>query len=370
MRFTVNAGEFAKAMSKVRACVPARTTIPILSHVQIIASGGRVSVRGTSLDFEAMAACPASIEDEGSSTAPGAMLQSIASSMPKTKDVSFHFDGNILDVSSGRSRYRLATLPSDTFPGARPPRGDGAVTIRMAAADVERIIGATADSASTETTRYHICGIHMRSTKKGGVLAVATDGHELVKTTADATGGPLPDDGITIPTNAAMLIRGLALSTEGEIDLTTDGERICANIVGSDDTVTSSLIDGAFPDFNRAIPHDPPLFAEVTADEFLGAVSRSMAIYTGSNLDVNRLAFKSNGEGVSIESSGTGSTGAEFVSGETSEHAFAACGMKLKRLLSLWGDKPIKMHQLTAGGAILITSDRDDKTLQVLMPMK
>lgn len=363
--FSIKAADLVRAMGRVAGAIPSRATIPILMHVEIVAGAGEISIRATSLDLEAITSVAAEVTRPGSVTVHGQTLSAIASKMPKSGAITLDCAADTAKLTCGRSSYDLATLPAEDFPERRDP-GKGAATITIDAADLKSLIAATLGSAGTESGRIYLCGIHLTMPKNGGTLiAVATDGHELVRATAPVSGATLPPN-IIVPSAAAKMMRDIA--DEGEVTITTDDRRIMAT--AGADTISASLIEGNYPDYERVIPKPNGSFATVMADHLASAADRAMAVFTGANVLGSRIGLTADADGISIAAAGPLNRALEHVEADCSPHTLACDGTKLKGLLAHWGEKPVMIQQDNPSSAILIRSDADASVVQVLMPMK
>src|SRR5690606_3613216 len=97
----------------------------------------------------------------------------IAKRMPAGAEITLALDGGTLTVSSGRSRFKLATLPASDFPELSQPAYPVGVSIDLAA-----LVAPVVFAMSDEATRYYLNGVFLH-TSEGRLRAVATDGHRL-----------------------------------------------------------------------------------------------------------------------------------------------------------------------------------------------
>lgn len=363
--FSIKAADLVRAMGRVSGAIPNRTTIPILAHVEIVAGAGEISIRATSLDLEAITSVEAEVARPGSVTVHGQMLSAIASKMPKSGTIKLDCGADTAKLTCGRSSYDLATVPADDFPARRDP-DKGAATTTIDAGDLKALISATLGSVSTDGGRITYTGVFLTTPKAGGsIIAVATDGHELVRATAPVSGAKLPPN-IIVPSAAAKMMRDIA--DDGEVTITTDDRRNMAT--AGADTITASLIEGTYPDYERVIPKSNGSFATVLADHLASAADRAMAVFTGTSVLASRIGLTASADGISIAATGPMNRALEHVDADCSPHTFACDGTKLKRLLAHWGEKPVLIQQDNPSSAILIRSDADTSVVQVLMPMK
>lgn len=363
--FEITAGTLAKAIARISAVVPNRTTIPILSHIKISAKAGLVTLEASSLDIAARTTEAANVSADGVTAVPLLVASRIVSGMPKDKAISVSWDAGTCHIKCGRSAYKMQTLDAADFPEMHLPIGGN--EWRMSPEALARALDQTSISVATEDPRFYLRGVYVHAKKGGGIILVATNGHQLSRTSAEID-GTAPKEGIIIPTPAVRIIKAICEDAGDEITLVSDQSRILVKTPQT--TVSAALIDGSFPDYERVIPIDPREFASVGSTDLLQAIERSMSIYAGQNTIANRLQITANGGGISITSHGNVGEGAEFVECETSDHVFACDGIMLKGLLGSWGDASLTLRQHDKTSPLVITSDDDPKTLQVLMPMK
>lgn len=118
MKLSIERAALLKAMSRAQGVVERRTTIPILSNVLIEAEGDSVFFRATDFDIELREEIPATVSSAGANTAPAHVLHEIIRKLPDGAMVTLDDSaGNgQLEVTAGRARFTLPTLPKEDFP--------------------------------------------------------------------------------------------------------------------------------------------------------------------------------------------------------------------------------------------------------------
>jgi DNA polymerase-3 subunit beta len=105
---------------------------------------------------------------------------------------------------------------------------------------------------STEQTRYYLNGIYLHASP-GGLAAVATDGHRLARVIVGSAGGLWQGEGCIVPSAAVKGINKLLAAHRDMAEVTLRRSRSLFEIEGDLFTLTSKLIDGVFPDYERII---------------------------------------------------------------------------------------------------------------------
>lgn len=255
MKLTIERGALLNALGHVQNVVERRNTIPILSNILVEASGNAVTFTATDLDIEAVDNADAKIASEGAVTAPAGTLFDVVRKLPTGSDVALEFDTDKrqLVISSGRSEFKLPTLPSGDF--QTMVADEDAAEFQVEAADLRRLIDKTRFAISTEETRYYLNGVylHTAETDAGNKLrAVATDGHRLALSEIDAPKGAETLAGVIVPRKAVGEVRRLIESEDGDVTVSVSDTKIVFRAGRAQ--LTSKLIDGSFPDYARVIP--------------------------------------------------------------------------------------------------------------------
>ncbi len=281
MKLTIERAALLKSLTHVQSVVERRNTIPILSNVKLEGSGGgSLSLNATDMDLDIVETVPAEVSRAGAATAPAHTLYDIVRKLPDGSQVEMEAaeDGQ-LTLRSGRSKFSLATLPVEDFPVVSG--GDFANTFTLEATTLRALIDSTRFAISTEETRYYLNGIYLHAVQSDGhamLRAVATDGHRLARMEV-----PLPDGaegmpGVIVPRKTVTELRKLIDETAVEVTVSLSEKKI---LFAFDDAVlTSKLIDGTFPDYERVIPTDNDKVMEIDGRLLAQAADRVSAIST------------------------------------------------------------------------------------------
>ena len=285
MNIIIERAALLRSLGHVQSVVERRNTIPILSNVLLKAQDGELSLAATDMDLEIVESVPASITRPGGTTAPAHTLYDIVRKLPDGSQVELDVagDGSQLTLRSGRSQFKLSCLPVEDFP--QLSGGDLKHRFPLAAGDLRALIDRTRFAISTEETRYYLNGIYVHAARQAAATgdipvlrAVATDGHRLARVEM-----PLPDGadnipGVIIPRKTVMEVRKLIDEAADRIEISLSENKV--RFAFDSIVMTSKLIDGTFPDYERVIPTGNDKVMEVDARLFASAVDRVATIST------------------------------------------------------------------------------------------
>ena len=360
MRITLERSNLLKSLNHVHRVVERRNTIPILSNVLLRAAGANLDMKATDLDLEITEATPAMVEQAGSTTVPAHLLYEIVRKLP---------DGSSMTVASGRSKFSLQCLPETDFPDLTA--GTFSHSFKLKASEIKMLIDRTQFAISTEETRYYLNGIFFHTIESDGELklrAVATDGHRLARADLVAPAGSEGMPGIIIPRK-----------TVGEMQKLLDNPEVIVTVEVSDAKIrltigsivmTSKLIDGTFPDYQRVIPTGNDKEMRVDCQTFARAVDRVSTISSERGRAV-KLAITNGQLTLTVNNPDSGSATEEVAVGY--EHDGMEIGFNAKYLLDitsqLSGEEAIFLLA-DAGSPTLVRDNAGDDALYVLMPMR
>jgi DNA polymerase III subunit beta len=371
MRITLERSNLLKSLNHVHRVVERRNTIPILSNVLLRSDGASLEMKATDLDLEITEATPAQVELAGATTVPAHLLYDIVRKLPDGSEVllATNPEGTAMTVASGRSKFSLQCLPQSDFPDLTA--GSFSHSFRLKATDLKMLIDRTQFAISTEETRYYLNGIFVHTVESKGELklrAVATDGHRLARADVEAPGGSEGMPGIIIPRKTVSELQKLLDNPDMIVTVEVSDAKIRLTI-GSI-VMTSKLIDGTFPDYQRVIPAHNDKELHVDCQSFAQAVDRVSTISSERGRAV-KLALSEGQLTLTVNNPDSGSATEELSVGYESDPI--EIGFNAKYLLDI-------TSQLTGNDAVFMLADpgsptlvRDlaaDDALYVLMPMR
>jgi len=369
MRVTLEKSAFLKALSHVQSVVERRNTIPILSNVMVQAKGGEVKLTATDLDIEIVESVPADVAQDGAATVPAHMLYDITRKLPDGAQLELNQAGDKgrISIIAGRSRFALQALPPEDFPDLSS--GEFGNTFSLAAADLRFLIERTRFAISTEETRYYLNGIYFHEVASGNLLrAVATDGHRLAQSQMDLPVGASGMPGIIVPRKTVLELVKLFEGEDGDVEVAISSSKI--RFTFGRLVLTSKLIDGTFPDYERVIPRGNDKILEADTKQFSEAVDRVSTISFEKSRAV-KLNLSEGRLGLVVNNPDSGSAEEEIV--VSYERDPIEIGFNSRYLLDVAAQvkaETMRFEFNDAGSPTVIRDPKDAKSLYVLMPMR
>jgi DNA polymerase-3 subunit beta len=370
MKVTIERAQLLKSLGHVQSVVERRNTIPILANVLIDAKDGRLQLTATDMDIALAEAVECAVTQAGATTAPAHTLYDIARKLPEGAQVELatKTGATALMVRSGRSTFTLQALPESDFPATSKDKLPHVFT--LAADSLKALIDHTRFAISTEETRYYLNGIYLHAAPEAGGLlrAVATDGHRLARFQVPLPKGAGNIPGVIVPRKAVNELRKLLEETTNTVEVGLSDTKI--RFAFDHVTLTSKLIDGTFPDYERVIPTGNNKVMEVACKPFSDAVDRVSTISTEKSRAV-KMALAKNMITLSATSLEQGSATEEL------EVSFADSSMEIgfnaRYLLDITsqieGDN-VQFAFADAASPTLVRDGEDANALYVLMPMR
>ena len=369
MKATIERAVLLKALGHVQSVVERRNTIPILSNVLIEATeSGGIRLMATDLDLQIVESVEAQVETPGATTVSAHTLFDIARKLPEGSQVSLAAAEGKMAVNAGRARFNLQTLPRDDFPMIA--EGELPTSFELPAATLRDIVDKTRFAISTEETRYYLNGIflHVSDDDQPVLKAAATDGHRLARFTLPRPDGAegMPD--VIIPRKCVAELRKMLDELDGTVEVALSDSKIRFGLGSA--VMTSKLIDGTFPDYNRVIPTGNDKLLKIDPRSFEEGVDRVATIATEKTRAV-KMALDTDKITLSVTSPENG-TAAEEVPGDYSSDSLEI-GFNARYLLDILGQvhgDSIEVHLADAAAPTLIRENDKSPALYVLMPMR
>ncbi|MCC7413493.1 MAG: DNA polymerase III subunit beta [Gammaproteobacteria bacterium] len=364
MKLLLNRDELLAPLSAVHNVVERRQSLPILANVLVVVEPGSVTFTGTDMEVETVTTLNCDAKSAATVTLPARKLLDIVRALPAGAPVELNLGDKQAVIRSGRSRFALSTLPAAEFPNI----GDfeAAFTVRLDGAGLRALIEQTQFAMAHNDVRYYLNGLLLEF-GAARLRSVATDGHRLAMSEVDlATEIDAVRQLIVPRKGVSELLRVLEPGAEVELAVSDNHLRIRSG----GQCVTSKLIDGKYPDYERVLPRGGD--KEVLADrEALRQMLARTSILSNEKFRGIRLSIKPGSLTASAhnpeQEEAEEQMEVEYEGGELE------VGFNATYLLDVLGTVKadvVKMVFLDANNSCLLSPVGDERTRYVIMPMR
>ena len=250
MRFICDKSVIVKEISIAQEIISSRNALSILSNVLLEAENDALVIKATDLKVGFETRIPAVVEISGSTTVFCDKFLGILRSLPEGEITFEQSENERLSIKPLNKKivFELNCISSEKFPELQGISEESYFEISQ---DIfNNMISQTIFSISVDEARYFMNGVYMEK-NESSLLMVATDGRRLSYIAVDPDMNMQDFNGIIIPPKILNLIKKLS-SGEGNLSLAVTEKTIFVKF--DNQKISSTLIEGQFPNFNRVIP--------------------------------------------------------------------------------------------------------------------
>lgn len=293
MKFYVNTKELSSSLTTVIKALPSKAIEPIFSHILLDAKDGVLKLTASDGQFTIKASLEAQVETSGSVALPGREFTNLVKTFDTpTLEISAERNNNC-SIKTGKSSYKLNTLPSEQFPLSPSIQG---ITFSLKQSELEGIIKETSFAiAPPEEVRAVLKGVLFF--KEGENLSiVSADGRRMALRKVSVSEGENFEK--VFPKKLIANIAPLLKAVENPVKFIVNDNLVSVTV----DNVSfiSGVINGKFPNFKQVIPgsraSDDIIVNRIS---LLSAMKRACLMATDQE-SPNLLKFSFTPEGITI----------------------------------------------------------------------
>jgi len=394
MKIRIQRKDLFAGLQQIHGVVEKRNTMPILSHVLMVADEPRdapllpneendtappsatISLFATDLEIGICDHYPASVITAGKITAPAAKFFEIVRKLPEGVIDIEQLDHHWISIESGNSHFTLAGLPPEEFPALAISEGDVQITTDPLL--LAKLLRKTFFAIGENDSRYIFNGLLLQIQKisevKSQLRFVATDGHRiaLADGVIPRTTEKLLEEQVILPKKAILEIKRILSDVKGgesaKEPTITFGKGLLT-FKYKTTLLTSRLMNGNYPNYQQVIPtnNDKKIaankFALTGALERVSILSHEKTDTIKMNIEKGQIILRANNPelGEAREAVETS------FSGEPFEALFSA--RYLMDLLSVLEEENVVFEFKDSTSSCVIRED-GGKFVSVIMPLK
>lgn len=296
MEIRIDQRVLLQMLYRAQGIVDKKSTLNVLAHV-LIESVGKDAVRISCTDYDVglLAIYPAEILEAGAMAVNGRNVFDVVKSLPDAPVTLKKQPNHWVDLTCGRSSFKLTGIPPEDFPEQKDPEDLPGVVIDRTT--LLQLIDKTIFSISTDESRMNLNGAYFKAEPKDGdrthlrVSMVSTDGHRLSRVVRDL---PVPDP-IEKPIDAIVHRKGiqeLKRILEGD-DESVQISSFQNNMVFRYENAVLFVrqIEDSFPEYEKVIPRDSAVAVSLDKQELTQAIRRT-ATLTSAKVSIIKVSLE------------------------------------------------------------------------------
>lgn len=287
MKIQIQREALKDAMGLLGIVIPNHSPKPVIRCVRVVAEDGRVTLHGTNLETHvAYEVAHAEVEESGEVLIQANLLTEIAKA-GRSDVLTMRAKETGCEVTEADARYDLWGVPSKMYPVA--PEAAGEYDATMSLEEFRSGVRRTEFAVATEHSRYAIGGVFLKQ-GNGQAKLVATDGRRLaccqIKEDSD-----MEAKGI-VPPKALKVLAAIPAGCQDPIKVMVKERQAwfsCGPLL-----LTTNLLEGTFPDYEKVVPKDPPIKLSMNRKAVLRAIQQAGLMAKDSADGGIRLALSKN----------------------------------------------------------------------------
>jgi DNA polymerase-3 subunit beta len=375
MDIRIGREQFLQGLQRIQSVVERKTTTPILANFLLEARGTDLTYVATDLELTCKGVLAADVVGEGVITLPARQTFDIVRELPSGTMIELHVgEQNWVELRAGRSFFRVPGLPGEDFPPFPP--FEGAEHLSLPASTLREMVVKTAFCTSQDETRFALRGA-LFVLQEGEVSMVATDGHRLASVRRECKAASLEDNAVAkqmiVPRKALEEMRKSLDDSAGE----GDSDDVMISLLDQhlllrrgNLWLSTRLIDGQFPAYERVIPKGHPNHAVLRKDAFLGSLRR-VSLFAPEKSRAVRLRLEPGTLTVLSESPESGEARDELEVDYQDESVTVGFNARyLMDVLNVVDDEQVILEVKDAVSSSLMRPVADPDSLYVIMPLR
>lgn len=369
MNLQVLQESFSKALTVSSRFASTKAQLPVLSNILLATKKNKLIVSATNLELSISISLGAKVEKEGEITIPAKVISDLVNNLA-SGSLNLSSEKEQLKITSSNGSSTLSGMNSSDFPSIPHEIDKNVVT--FSSEELIQSISQVLFAASSDETRPVLTGV-LLIFNKDSLIMVATDGFRLSKKHVGIkiNKKALTTQRLILPKNSLNEIS--RLTNEKDTVLMSLRETENQVLFGVDDSILSSrVIEGQFPDFEKIIPKDSNCKISIDKEELLRAVKLA-SVFARDAANVVKFSVGKDSIEVSAQSSQTGSQKAKVdakVEGDSKSVKIAFNYRFLEDFLNSAGSDDIQIELGGANSPGVFTDPKNPDYLHLIMPVR
>lgn len=349
----------------VAAAVDKKQSLAILSNILLKLTDNELMLTATDLEIEMTARIPCHGQGTGAITVPAKKFVDIIRSLDDDANPTLSCQAGDVSIKAARSRFKLASLPADNFPGNTDEQID--VEFPLPRMDLMRLLQSTHFAMSQQDVRVFLNGLLLEMDSQT-ITAVGTDGHRMAISRIPCTASNTHLK-LLLPRKGVQEVLRLLNNIDDEVVEIAIGKNYF-RLISRQYTFLSKLIESRFPPYHKAIPRHQDKQVMIERDLLKRALARIVILAHEKSKAV--LLHMQEGQITLIANNQEHEEAVELLEAQT-EGDELKIGINAGYLLDVLNHLDsglLRLSLLNADSSILVESMEDEHYQYIIMPMK
>lgn len=362
MKVTVLKKDLGKTLSYASRFVSTRAQLPVLSNIKLVASGAKLTIMATNLEMSIAAPIGAQVDDPGEVAVPARTFIDLISSLNSEK-IAINSDGENLSFEADNFKGDMVGLNTSDFP-AVPMSIEK--PMELTKEDFSSALDRVLFSCSLDDTRPALAGV-LLIFDSGTLSLVSSDGFRLSK--KDISIKDKSQEKIILPKSVLVEVGKISGGIESlSLSFNKDENQVVFSL--DDIIVSSRLVDGEYPPFEKIIPESSSLKINVDKTELTSAV-KTASVFARDASNIVKLHGEDEALFVSVESPKSGSQESTVVAKVDGPAIDILYNFRyLEDFLSVAAGESVELRFNSPTAAGVFIDSADEGYLHLIMPVK
>lgn len=363
-----------KGLSIVSHGTGKNINLPILNNILIKAHKNSVELISTNLEIGIIHKLRGKVEEEGEFTVDAKIITDYVNLLP-SENVEIEDINDELKIECENYKTKIRGESAKEFPLI--PTVDQSNYYSCGVSDLKKALNSVVFAVSNSENRIELSGV-LFDFNDNRLIMVATDSYRLAERYVNVkASGDFIDQKLIVPARTVQeLLRilssynseDLAFEQNGAVRISISDNQILFTIDSVD--LVSRLINGQYPDYKQIIPDKNKTEVIVNKSDLLRAV-KAAAIFSKIGINDINLEFKNSKIIISASSGQSGESRVDLDAEITGIDNEVAINYRylIDGLNNIDSEK-VKMKMVSGNTPCIITSEKEDSYLYVVMPIR
>ncbi|MBI3397569.1 DNA polymerase III subunit beta [Candidatus Woesebacteria bacterium] len=368
MKLQILQENFTKSLALATKFTSTKAQLPVLNNVLLNAQKNKLLISSTNLENSVSITNPAKVDEDGKITVPAKIISDIVANLPKGS-LDLETEKEHLKITSGKFSSMVSGMNPSDFPEIKSVI-DTKKAVTIPKEDLLDAVNKVGFSTSIDETRPVLTGI-LFIFSKGELTLVSTDGFRLSRKTISLK-NVADGQKIILPKFVLSEITKLGEGDTVFFDFNKEDNQAYFSV---DDTILSSrVIEGEFPDYEKIIPKSSSINVSVDKQELQRSIKLA-SVFARDSSNIVKIKVERDTLTVSAESQVYGNQSTQVdVRVETdeklSEFVIAFNYHFLEEVLNLIDSEDLKLGFSTPNAPAIVADTKDENFLHLIMPLR